>query len=123
MHNVTRNPDDLRCSALNSETNTPVKCSKWIYDRSVLQSTVITEYDLVCDRDYHFETAFSLEQSGYILGTLVFGYMADIIGRKPVLISSMCGMVTLGIAQYFIIDFSSYFVVGFFINAFSCVSI
>lgn len=122
MQNVTRNPIDPKCSAFSLRTKQIVKCTQWIYDRSQLRSTIVTEFDLVCDRNYYFELAYTIEQIGYILGTLVFSYLADIIGRKAVFIGVIIGMSALGIAQYFVKDFLYYFIFGFFINSLSCVS-
>jgi len=87
-----------------------------------MASTIVTEFDLVCERNYYFELAYSLEQIGYILGTLVFSFIADKIGRKPVFIGVLVGMSVLGIVQYFVTDLIIYFVFGFFINSLSCVS-
>ncbi len=121
MTNISANVDlDLKCNVFDNSNNI-VKCTKWTYDRSQMSSTIVTEFDLVCERNYHFELAYSLEQVGYILGTLVFSYMADKVGRRPVFIGVMIGMSLLGIAQYFVADFIVYFVIGFFINSLSCV--
>lgn len=122
MQNVTRNLIDPKCSAISLRTKEAIKCTKWIYDRSQLRSTIVSEFDLVCDRNYYFELAYSIEQIGYVLGTLIFSYLADIIGRKAVFSGVIIGMAALGIAQYFVNDFLYYFILGFFINSLSCVS-
>jgi len=118
--NFTHHPDDKQCLALNSLTNQTVKCNKWIYDKSQLTSTIITEFDLVCDKNYYFELAYSIEQIGYIIGTLIFSFIADKIGRKPVFVGVIISMSLLGILQYFVLDLFMYFVIGFVINSLAC---
>ena len=120
ISNLIQHPDDKKCSALNIITNETIKCTKWIYDKSQLTSTIITEYDLVCDKNYYFELAYSIEQVGYISGTLIFSFIADKVGSKPVFIFVIIGMSILGIAQYFIKDLFFYFTIGFIINTLAC---
>ena len=95
MPNVTTNPADPKCTAISLKTKSPIKCTKWIYERTQLRSTIVTEFDLVCDRNYYFELAYSIEQIGYLLGSLIFSYLADIIGRKAVFVSVVIGIKTL----------------------------
>ena len=122
MFNATTSLSDSKCSAVDLFTNETIKCTKWKYDNSQLLSTIITEFDLVCEKDYYFELAYSLEQIGYIIGTLIFSYIADKIGRKPVLVGVIFSMSILGILQYFVLDFIVYFVIGFLLNSLACVS-
>ena len=42
--NYTQHPEDKQCLALDIFTNQTVKCNKWIYDKSQLTSTIITEF-------------------------------------------------------------------------------
>lgn len=121
MVNVTRHANDSQCYATDINTNETVKCTKWIYDSSQMISTIITEYDFVCEKNYYFEVAYTIEQFGYILGTLIFSFVADIIGRKPVLVGVLFSMAIVGLFQYFIIDFVTYMIMGFILNSLACV--
>ena len=75
---------------------------------------------MVCDKNYYFELAYSIEQIGYIIGTLIFSFIADKIGRKPVFVGVIISMSILGILQYFVLDLFIYFVIGFIINSLAC---
>ena len=75
---------------------------------------------MVCDKNYYFELAYSIEQVGYIIGTLIFSFIADKIGRKPVFVGVIISMAILGILQYFVLDLFIYFVIGFVINSLAC---
>ena len=120
MPNATLNENDKECSALDIYTNQTIKCTKWIYDDSQMKSTIITEYNFVCEKNYHFELAYSLEQIGYIVGTLIFSFIADLAGRKPVLVSVLISMSILGLIQQYVYNFVAYMIIGFIINSLAC---
>jgi MFS family permease len=63
--------------------------------------------------------AYSIEQVGYIFGTLVFSVLADRIGRKPVLVGVLISMAVLGFVQFWIENFYIYMAFGFVINLFA----
>ena len=111
-----------KCSVLNNNNNETIKCTHWIYDKSEMENSMITDYDLVCDNDYVFELAYSLEQIGYVVGTLLFSFIADKVGRKPVLVIVTAAMALLGLAQHFVTNLIAFFVLGFIINSLACVS-
>ncbi|XP_035223439.1 carcinine transporter-like [Stegodyphus dumicola] len=65
-----------------NDTATKPCIQGWQYDKTDYESTVATEWDLVCG-DYHYtkfiQTMFSV---GSILGTPMYGALSDRIGRK-----------------------------------------
>ncbi|KAM5318604.1 solute carrier family 22 member 6 [Glossophaga mutica] len=58
----------------------------WIYSNSTFPSTIVTEWDLVCSHRALRQLAQSLYMVGVLLGAMVFGYLADRLGRRKVLI-------------------------------------
>lgn len=102
-----------------SEIITTMTCDEWSYDDTYMKSTKITEYDFICDKDYVFETAYSVEQVGYVIGTLIFSIYADKLGRKPVFIFILGVMTILGIIQFFMKNFFAYTAIGLLINIFA----
>ncbi|XP_070559976.1 organic cation transporter protein-like [Ptychodera flava] len=53
----------------------------WEYDTSQYKSTVIQEFDLVCDRSYLNALATSVHLAGSLTGNIIFGPLSDRIGR------------------------------------------
>lgn len=113
--------NESACWAVNIHTNETVECNHWTYDESQMKSTIITDHNFVCSKDYYFELGYTIEQIGYIVGTLIFSYIADVVGRKPVLVATLVSMCVLGFVQYALISsFSIYIALGFVINSLAC---
>ena len=106
-----------KCNVINTTSNFSNECNKWVYDKSQMKSTIITEYDFVCKKNYHFELLYTIEQAGYIVGTIIFSLIANKIGKKIVLINILICMSVLGILQYWIKLYYLYTAVGFLINS------
>jgi OCT family organic cation transporter-like MFS transporter 4/5 len=105
------------CTLLNTTSNITYGCTKWTYNESQMKSTIITEYDFVCKKNYRFELIYTIEQTGYIFGAIVFSLMATKFGKRPVYLFILVAMSILGFIQYWIKDIYVYMAIGFFINA------
>lgn len=58
-----------------------VKCTKWVFDTTFYNTTISTEWDLLCDK-LHLK---GITQNAYIMGTsgsLISGIMSDKLGRR-----------------------------------------
>nr|XP_050040397.1 solute carrier family 22 member 7-like [Dermacentor andersoni] len=75
-----------------------VLCYRWDYDPDGVRRSIVSHWDLVCDR----RMLKNLAQAVYFAGSLVFmssvGYVADYVGRMPVIFSAVVVLVmaTLG---------------------------
>ncbi|GFO15319.1 organic cation transporter protein [Plakobranchus ocellatus] len=66
-------------------TNQTTACTRWVYDSSVYESTLISRFDMVCEnklRRSHVQMFFML---GSLCGTLFLGPPADYFGRRKVM--------------------------------------
>ncbi|CAK1544877.1 unnamed protein product [Leptosia nina] len=93
----------------------------WVYENTVYQSTVVTEWDLVCDKDFFPTLGLVLLAVGGIIGNYIFGYLQDTFGRKPsffiyLLIECIFGVAT-ALAQNYYIWVLFRFGVGFTVPA------
>ncbi|KAM9313501.1 organic cation/carnitine transporter 2-like [Gastrophryne carolinensis] len=73
----------------------------WEYDTSTYLSTVVTEWDLVCENDWKGPLTTSLFFLGVLLGSFVSGQMSDRFGRKKVLFATMAVQTGFSIVQVF----------------------
>ncbi|KAI5631101.1 sugar transporter domain-containing protein [Phthorimaea operculella] len=77
------------CLVKVNESLPEIRCSQFSYDESAFKSTIVSEWDLVCDRKYLLRMVQPLTQTGILLGKLVFGILADRIGRRIPLLTAV----------------------------------
>ncbi|OWF41580.1 solute carrier family 22 member 3-like [Mizuhopecten yessoensis] len=99
--------------------NTTITCKSdpngmWKYtpytDR---ETTIITEWDLVCDDVYLGKLATTIYFLGVMTGGVVFGHIADHFGRKWTMLLCLYAPVALGIGIYFVQTFTAFAVLRF----------
>ncbi|XP_029329742.1 solute carrier family 22 member 27 isoform X4 [Mus caroli] len=79
----------------------------WVYDRSNFLSTIVTEWDLVCESQaLNSVTKFSL-MIGLFIGSIICGHLSDRFGRKLIL--------TCALLQFAITETCGAFAPSFFI--------
>lgn len=72
-------PASYTCSNIanaTSDDKCSVDCEKE-YDRSIFKQTIITEWDLVCDRSQWANLSQTLFMFGILFGNMIFGTLAD----------------------------------------------
>ncbi|XP_074087339.1 solute carrier family 22 member 11-like [Macrotis lagotis] len=92
----------------------------WIYDQSVITSSIVTEWDLVCDSKSLKSFGASIFLSGIMVGFLIWGYLTDRFGRKRMLLPSFLMVAVSSAGPAFAQTFSVYcclrFLLGFSIS-------
>ncbi|KAM8704236.1 hypothetical protein ACLKA7_008780 [Drosophila subpalustris] len=81
------------------------QCRDWIFQREHDYESITTELKWVCDKSHHSAVGQSFFFIGSVVGTNIFGYLSDRIGRIPALL-----MATLAGASG---DFMTSFVFSF----------
>ncbi|XP_006824129.1 organic cation transporter protein-like [Saccoglossus kowalevskii] len=77
-----------------------IKCNHgWEYDRSQYTSTVIQEFNLVCDRDFMGPLEMSISQLGMLLGYMFTGLLSDSKGRLFVITIASIMLAVFGSLQ------------------------
>lgn len=52
-------------------------CKELVYDNSVFDQTTITQWDLVCEREWLVDLSQLLVMVGILIGNILFGYLSD----------------------------------------------
>lgn len=90
------------CPDYEVDYNSTEKCNKWKFDTSVYQSTTVSQWQLVCGDDYLVALSQSVYMAGIMVGSVVFGVIADRFGRKTTLLVALLFAFTLATCLPFI---------------------
>ncbi|KAM9328355.1 solute carrier family 22 member 4-like [Pholidichthys leucotaenia] len=94
-HNLTEN--QVLLSSLRQE-----ECKDgWTYDTAYFESTIVTEFNLVCEDGWRQPQTALFFFLGGIVGSIVCGPLSDCFGRKPILMASTTIMSVSSIALRF----------------------
>lgn len=100
-----------KCEAaytLSSGLNVSVKCggddSDWKiqFEKGERETTIVTEWDLVCDQTYLSALSITIYFCGVMVGGVLFGHLADVFGRKPVMMITLFLPVGVGVGISFV---------------------
>ncbi|XP_078518432.1 solute carrier family 22 member 6-A-like [Lissotriton helveticus] len=84
-------------------------CSNgWTYDTSLFFSTIVSEWDLVCNLQDLLQLTQSVFMAGVLVGAIMFGRLADRFGRRTVIIWSYLQMSVAGTCAAFLPSLSCY---------------
>ncbi|XP_076985898.1 solute carrier family 22 member 14 isoform X2 [Tamandua tetradactyla] len=87
--------------------NTEVCQDGWIYPESKKRS-LINEFDLVCGKEPNKEMVQTVFMAGILIGSVVFGYICDKLGRYPATLLSLLGLLVFGFGTAFVNSFHLY---------------
>ncbi|XP_028317464.1 solute carrier family 22 member 13 [Gouania willdenowi] len=94
-----------------------VPCSHgWIYSQETFESTTVTEWDLVCNKAGLNSLGSSIYMLGLLVGSLIFGSMADRYGRRFVLLLSIALQTIFGVTVAFAPNFTVYVILRFIVG-------
>ncbi|XP_075059022.1 solute carrier family 22 member 16 [Mixophyes fleayi] len=97
-----------------NKTLSPCSEGYW-YDHTHLDSSIVTDWDLVCDREWLAKLVQPTFMLGVLIGAVFFGDIADRVGRRPIMwITSSCQFL-FGVAVAFTFDYYSFVIVRFFL--------
>uniref|UniRef100_A0A8C0G438 Major facilitator superfamily (MFS) profile domain-containing protein n=1 Tax=Chelonoidis abingdonii TaxID=106734 RepID=A0A8C0G438_CHEAB len=96
-----------------TELETEPCADGWVYDKSIFTSTIITEWDLVCDSRQLKQMAQSIYMAGILVGGIIFGGLSDRFGRRSLLIWCYLQMAVTGTCTAFSPSFTAYCIFRF----------
>ncbi|XP_031214786.1 solute carrier family 22 member 22-like [Mastomys coucha] len=109
---------DSNISTSNStELETEPCLDGWTYDHSVFTSTIVSEWDLVCDFQSFKYYAQATSLAGHLVAGPICGIISDRFGRKPLLMCGCLAYGVLGTSCAFAPNFSFYCAMRFLLSA------
>ncbi|KAL4240698.1 hypothetical protein ACF0H5_001490 [Mactra antiquata] len=107
---VNQSVFDNVCHAVNQTDN----CDGYIFDDDM--STVVNEWNLVCDSKWIVAMITTIQMSGVLVGCFISGHLGDMIGRKPTFFLSLIILILFNIIAYFSINWQMYAAIRFIIG-------
>lgn len=96
----------------------PIGCDEgWVYDRSENPRTIISDFNLVCDKRSAPDIAQSIFFAGVLVGSFAYGSLSDIIGRYYAYYIAVAMLFTFSLVTAFSPNFGVYIFFRFFIAA------
>ncbi|KAF0303185.1 Solute carrier family 22 member 3 [Amphibalanus amphitrite] len=105
-----------QCNAGAFNETVTQECSQWVYDTSIMEYTIVSEYQLSCGRAWLISLANSLYMVGMFVGSLVLGYISDRFGRKVAMLLSFFTVGVVGTTMAFVPSFALYAPLRFLIG-------
>ncbi|XP_051796339.1 solute carrier family 22 member 13-like [Acanthochromis polyacanthus] len=95
--------------------NTTTKCTDgWDYEARPGGSTIVTEFDVVCDKNGLIAVSQSMSMAGILVGALVYGMISDRFGRRFAILLAISLLLVFGVATAFSPNIYVYMVFKFF---------
>ncbi|XP_041461643.1 organic cation transporter protein-like [Lytechinus variegatus] len=115
MYNITGMEFDPSYDSSMNGTAETIPCQDgWEHDKSQLKSSIIQDWDLLCDKKNLPDYAQSVFYVGNLVGSFVFGVLADKIGRYPTLFICLGVQAGFGVLVAFSPNYWVYIVLRFF---------
>ncbi|XP_040097752.1 solute carrier family 22 member 4 isoform X2 [Oryx dammah] len=80
----------------------------WEFSQDIYLSTIVTEWNLVCEEDWKTPLTTSLFFVGVLLGSFVSGQLSDRFGRKTILFATMAVQTGFSFLQIFSITWEMF---------------
>lgn len=101
-YNYTRCLDEMSMDCSQAMSNSSiVSCQSYVYSEAEFGHTVVSEWDLVCDRLILGTTLNSVYYAGAMVGCLLSGNISDNFGRRYVMLIGTFVTIGFGIASAF----------------------
>uniref|UniRef100_A0A3Q3MM32 Solute carrier family 22 member 5-like n=1 Tax=Labrus bergylta TaxID=56723 RepID=A0A3Q3MM32_9LABR len=85
----------------------------WSYSKDIYQSTIVSEFDLVCSEQWKQPFTSTVFFIGVVFGSFFSGQLADRFGRKPVLFATMAVQTAFTFIQVFSVSWTMFTILLF----------
>ncbi|KAK2148387.1 hypothetical protein LSH36_500g01035 [Paralvinella palmiformis] len=95
-----------------------IRCQHgWVYDKSIFTSSLVSQFGLVCDKSSNLFMIQTIYMCGFLTGCVVFGQLADRIGRHKTLLIALMVEILFATGATFVPYYSAYVSLRFVVGA------
>lgn len=95
-YSFERIKNDTHCTKDEFSQNLLQKCDRHVFKEDVMKSSLVTEFQLVCDKEWEVPLSQSTFFAGVLVGAITFGWLSDLWGRKKTFMVGLMMTVTFG---------------------------
>ncbi|XP_013149716.1 PREDICTED: organic cation transporter protein-like isoform X1 [Papilio polytes] len=88
-------------------------CTDFQYDRSVFHETIISQWNLVCNREWLKSLTQTIFMLGILVGNMLFGHLSDRFGRRMPFVAAVCLQLITGVTTAFSVDWYMFTILRF----------
>ncbi|XP_064549584.1 solute carrier family 22 member 3-like isoform X2 [Drosophila montana] len=114
-------PNIDECKPFYSNSSNSGTCNKYHYESYMGYQGFVSEMNWICDKEWKLKRAYNIQIAGCVLGSLVMGYLADRLGRVPILVFANVITVLGNFLTIFGVNFELFcmfrFLNGFVVNS------
>lgn len=111
-------PDDCYTGGNQSEP-----CHSWDYDKAVYGDTLLSQYNMVCDRSYLIQLSYMCLTGASVVSAAVSGWLIDRCGRRAVAVLASWLQLICGIAEIYAPSLAAFITLRFFLFLFISFSV
>ncbi|XP_041980013.1 organic cation transporter protein-like isoform X2 [Aricia agestis] len=79
-------------------------CSDYKFDHSVFKETIVSQWDLVCDRHWMKNLTQTIFMLGILVGNMMFGHLSDRFGRRLPFLSAVFLQLIAGVTTAYSVN-------------------
>ncbi|XP_064463260.1 organic cation transporter protein-like isoform X2 [Ornithodoros turicata] len=98
------------------DNKTRTKCVSWEYDNDFYGSTIVERWNLVCSDQWLVSLTQSVFMAGCMTSIIIFGQLADRIGRRTVICIALTILLVAGFAALLAKSFLMFVIIRYFIS-------
>lgn len=102
------------CTPERFSRNSTVPCAEYVYDPSIMLDSVMSQFNLVCDRGWLLTLVNTIYMVGMLVGSFCIGAFSDKFGRKKAMLLSFLMIGVSGAATPFAPNLATLIILRFF---------
>ncbi|VVD00493.1 unnamed protein product [Leptidea sinapis] len=98
-------PMNFTCSVNDQfDNHCEANCTSYKYDHNVFGETIVSQWNLVCEREWLKNATQTIFMLGILVGSMLFGYLSDRFGRRAPFLAAVFLQLISGVATAYSVN-------------------